>query len=189
MSHKLITPPAALAVSLAEAKAQVRDLSSSEDALISSYLRTAEQYCEQMTGRAIMRQTWQFTLDAFPEAFELRRTPVASITSIVYWDQEGIEQTLDPAAYTLDNANDYDSAYALPAYGGQWPSARCQVNAVALRYLSGWPDAASVPESIKDWIKLQVGTMHQNRSSEGIVQTHALGLADRLLDRYKLWSV
>lgn len=189
MSLKLITRSTLLALSVAEAKAQVRVLHGAEDALIERYLKEAQAYCQQVCGRAILPQTWELSLDAFPGAFELTRTPVASITSIKYWDDAGIEQTLDPAAYTIDNADDFGYAYALPAYGQAWPAARSQANAVAVRYVAGWPDAASVPDSIKSWIALQVGTMYENRSAEGIVQTHALGLADRILDDVKLWHV
>ena len=68
-----------------------------------------------------------------------------------------------------------------------WPAAREQINAVALRYVAGYATAAAVPESIKSWVKLQVGAMYENRQAEGSVQTYALGFADRLLDRYKVW--
>lgn len=191
MSLKLITPPTQLALSVAEAKAQVRVLASAEDALIERYLHTAQGFCEQVCGgRAIMPQTWELTLDAFPEAFELTRVPAASIASIKYWDEAGAQTTLDPLAYTLDNADEIGLSYVVPAYEfPSWPTARRQVNAVALRYVAGWTNAAAVPYEIKSWIALQVGTMYENRSAEGGVQTFALGFADRLLDRYKLWGV
>lgn len=187
MALKLITAATALAVSLAEAKQHLRVDTADEDALITALITAATEMAEQATGRAIMQQTWELTLDAFPEAFELTRVPAASITSIRYWDTTGTQQTLGTALYTLDNADDFGSAYAVPAVGGDWPAARQQINAVALRYVAGYASAAVVPDSIKAWIKLQVGAMYENRQAEGTVQTHALGYADRLLDRYKVW--
>lgn len=189
MALKLITPATALAVSLADAKLHLRVDGSDEDGLITACILAATEAAEQATGRSILPQTWELTLDAFPAAFELTRVPAASVASIQYVDADGMQQTLGSARYTLNNANDFGPAIVVPAYGDAWPSARSQVNAAALRYVAGWPDAASVPDSIKSWIKLQVGAMYDNRQAEGAVQTHPLGFADRLLDRYKMWSM
>lgn len=189
MALKLITPATAMAVSLAEAKLHLRVDGSDDDTLITACIIAATESAEQATGRAIMPQTWELTLDAFPAAFALTCVPVASVTSLKYYDEAGVQQTLGTASYTLDNADDFGPAKVVPAYGDSWPTTRDQINAVALRYLAGWPDAASVPDSIKAWIKLQVGAMYENRQAEGAVQTYALGFADRLLDRYKVWSL
>jgi uncharacterized phiE125 gp8 family phage protein len=189
MALKLVTPATELVVSLADAKAHLRVDTTDDDALISAYITAAAELAEQATGRALMLQTWELTLDAFPEAFEITRVPAASVTSIKYWDADGDQQTLGTSLYTLDNADDFGSAYVVPELGGSWPGARVQINAVALRYVAGYATAAAVPESIKAWVKLQVGAMYENRQAEGAVQTYALGFADRLLDRYKVWSV
>jgi uncharacterized phiE125 gp8 family phage protein len=189
MALKLITAATDLAVSLADTKTHLRVETTVEDALITSLVIAAAEAAEQYTGRALMPQTWELTLDAFPDAFEMTRLPVASISSIKYWDAAGIQQTLGTGLYTLDNADDYGPAYVVPVYGGTWPDTRAQINAVAVRYVAGYANAAAVPESIKAWIKLQVGAMYENREAEGSVQTFKLGFADRLLDRYKVWSV
>lgn len=189
MALKLITPATDLAVSLAEAKIHLRVETTDEDALITSLIMAAAEQAEQYTGRALMPQTWELTLDAFPDAFELTRLPVASITSVKYWDTAGTQQTLGTARYTLDNTDDYGPAYVVPVYGDTWPDTRAQINAVAVRYVAGYANVAAVPDSIKAWIKLQVSAMYENREAEGSVQTFKLGFADRLLDRYKVWSM
>lgn len=189
MALKLITPAVDLAVSLAEAKLHLRVETTDEDALITALVMAATEMAEQKTGRAIMAQTWELTLDAFPDAFQLTRLPVASITSVKYWDAAGNQQTLSSGQYTLDNTDDYGPAYVVPVYGDTWPDTRAQINAVAVRYVACYANAAAVPESIKAWIKLQVSAMYENREAEGAVQTFKLGFADRLLDRYKVWSV
>lgn len=187
MALKLITPATVLAVSLAEAKQHLRVDVSDDDTLITAMITAATELAEQATGRAIMPQTWELALDAFQDALEVTRVPAVSITSLKYWDKAGVQQTLSDALYTLDNADQFGPAYVVPVYGGTWPDTRDQVNAVALRYVAGYADAASVPESIKSWIKLMVGAMYENRQTEGTLQTYSLGFADRLLDRYKVW--
>lgn len=189
MALKLITAASELAVSLADAKLHLRVDVSDDDSLITSMITSATEMAETATGRAIMPQTWELTLDAFPDALEITRVPAVSVTTLKYWDATGTQQTLSNAFYTLDNADEFGPAYVVPVYNGSWPDTRDQINAVALRYLAGYADAASVPESIKSWIKLMVGAMYENRESEGAMQTHKLGFADRLLDRYKVWQL
>jgi uncharacterized phiE125 gp8 family phage protein len=189
MALKLITAPTAPAVTLEEAKAHLRVEGADEDALITAMVVAAEQAAEQATGRALMPQVWQLTLDAFPSALELTRVPVASVTSIKYLDATGADQTLADTEYSLGNLDDYDVARVIPAFGKSWPGARSDTNSVRVVYAAGYEDASKVPESIKAWIKLQVGAMYENREAEGAVQTYALGFADRLLDRYKVWKL
>jgi uncharacterized phiE125 gp8 family phage protein len=186
MALKLITAATALAVSLVEAKLHLRVEVSDDDALITALITAATELAEQATGRAIMPQTWELTLDAFPDALEITRVPAASVTSLKYWGTTGVQQTLSNALYTLDNADEFGAAYVVPVYDGTWPDTRDQINAVALRYVAGYADAAAVPESIKAWIRLMVGAMYENREAEAGRQTFCLGFADRLLDRYRV---
>lgn len=190
MALKLITAAAALAVSLAEAKAHLRVDTSDDDTLITAMITAATESAEQITGRAIMPQTWELTLDAFPDAFELTRVPVASITSVVYADTNGDDQTLSALLYSLDNNDDFGPTYVVPAYDTEWPDTRDQINAVKVRYVAGYTDATLVPEPIKAWIKLQIGAMYENREREvtGSLVAVKLGFADALLDRYKVWA-
>lgn len=190
MALKLITAATVLAVDLASAKAHLRVDVADDDTLITALIGAATQAAEQITGRALMAQTWELTLDAFPSALELTRVPVQSITSLTYVNSAGTATVLSNTLYALDNADDFGWAYVVPVYAGAWPVTRDEINAVKLRYVAGYPDAASVPESIKAWIKLQVGAMYENRESEVIEKGAAitLGFADRLLDRYRVWS-
>lgn len=190
MALKLITPAAALAISLVDAKLHLHEDHADQDAVITDAIRGAMAACEQQcAGRALLTQTWELTLDAFPAAFELTRTPVQSITSIQYTDGAGAVQTLAAEAYALDNADDYGPAYVVPAYGTSWPTARDQVNAVKLRYVAGYADAASIPADVRSWLKLQIGAMYQHRSAEGLMQPQDLGFANRLLDSFRRWGV
>ena len=187
MALKLITEATALAITVAEAKAQAHVDTSDADARITAYILAATKLAEQATGRAIMPQTWELTLDAFPSAFELTRVPVSAVTSIQYVDFAGGVQLLSETLYALDNADDYGHAYVVPVYAGCWPNTRDQVNAVALRYTAGYANAAAVPESIKLWIAAMVTTMIDNPASVDSKQSYELGYVDRLLDAYKVW--
>lgn len=187
MALKLITPATALALSVDDAKLQARIDDSVLDTRLQAYILAATEMAEQHLGRAIMPQTWELTLDAFPDAFELTRVPVSAVSSVKYYDLDGVQQTLSSSLYTFDSADDYGSAYVVPAYGTTWPSTKDQINAVAVRYVAGYAAAANVPPAITAWIALMVAAMVDNPSLEQSKQTYSLGYADRLLDRYKVW--
>lgn len=184
------TPPTALAVSVAEAKTHCKVEVPDDDLLIEMYIRAATEVAEQRVGRSLMPQTWLKTLDSFPAAaILLPNIPVASVVSVKYTDPTGAEVTLNAAAYELHADDDFAAAELLPAHGTRWPETRSQKGAVRVEYASGYSTPAAVPNAIRSWILLQVGAMCENRELEGGVQTFALGFADSLLDRTKVWSL
>jgi uncharacterized phiE125 gp8 family phage protein len=189
MSLRLITPPATEPVSLAEAKAHLRVTGSDEDALITALIIAAREAAEHETGRALITQTWEKTLDMFPEAIELPNPPVQSVTSIKFLDENGDEQTLSSSSYTLDNASDSRPAWVTPVYGRTWPDTYAEVNAVKVRYVAGWANAAAVPQSIKQWILLNIGHWFENRESTSDMKREPLPFIGGLLDRYRIWSL
>jgi uncharacterized phiE125 gp8 family phage protein len=191
MALRQLTPPTALCVALTAVKEHLRVDFDDDDALIISYINAATEMCEQVTGRAIMLQTWQLTAPSFwVEGFgELTRVPVVSVDEIKYLSMDGTDTTL--AAFALDNADEQGFAYLKPAFGDVWPSARVVDNSVRVNYTAGYTSAAAVPESIKNWIKLVVGSMYENREHQTIERgvVLSLGFADRMLDRYRVWSL
>lgn len=64
MALKLIEPPLKEPVSLAEVKAFIKIETEQEDDLLRRLIKTARQSIEAYTGRALIQQTWQFTLNA-----------------------------------------------------------------------------------------------------------------------------
>lgn len=189
MALKLITAPAAEPLSLAEAKLHLRVDHADEDTLITALIVAARGCAEHETGRALVTQTWELVLDAFPEAFVLRKPPIASVTSVKYIDPAtGAEQTLDLADTLLDEIS--EPGYLVPAYGKAWPEARATANAVRVRYVCGYGNAAAVPAAIKQWMLLAIGTMYEQRGT-AVAGTFA-PLPDRfwgaLLDPYRLYE-
>ena len=189
MALKLITAPTTYPVTLAEAKLHCRIDSTDDDTLVTALITAATEMCEQKVGRAIMPQTWELTLDSFEDIW-LTRTPVQSITSLKYIDEAGVEQTLSGSLYSFAQ-DDFGFARVDPVYGAEWPTTRDQINAVTLRYVAGYANAAAVPEGIKQWIKLSISTMYENReteaySSRAVSTTVQMQFVDRLLDRYRV---
>ena len=84
--------------------------------------------------------------------------------------------------------SDYEASVQL-AYGQSWPEIRDQAESVQVIFSCGYADAASVPAPIVAWIKLCVGALFANRELETDRQTYSLGIADRMLDRYKVYAI
>lgn len=183
MTVKLITAPSSEPVTVAEFKTRMRWSTSTLDAAIGALITAAREQAEHMTGRALMPQTWEKVLDAFPDnEIKLPHPPLVSIVSVTYIDIDGASQTLASTEYTADT--DSEPGWLLLAYNKSWPSTRDSANAVRVRYTCGYANAAAVPESIKNWMMLKVGESLENgeASSERPVIAHSF--VDHLLDRW-----
>jgi uncharacterized phiE125 gp8 family phage protein len=188
MTLKLITAASTYPVTLSDAKLHCKVDAADEDTLITSLITVASELAEQYTGAALMTQTWELSLDAFPDALELTRIPVQSVTSVKYYDTSGVLQTLSNTLYTVDLSDDNNSAYIVPAYNTTWPDTRAQINAVVVRYVAGY---TTVPEPIKQWMKIAIATMYKFREGTAIERATMMDLkyVDRLLDRYSVQNV
>jgi uncharacterized phiE125 gp8 family phage protein len=188
MPLTLINPRALQPVTLAEAKLHLRVDTSADDALITALIIAATDDAEHLMDRAVLPQSWQLTLDKFESAeITLQKPPITAITSVKYLQaSDGVLTTLNPATYVLAPANDY-TARLVPAYATSWPATRGMPEAVRVLFVTGYADAASVPEPIKAWIKLRIGALYANREAWTVGVREALNrneFVDRLLDRY-----
>lgn len=184
MPTRLITPHAALPVSLAEAKLNLRIDGNEQDTMIEAWLHGITAHAEHVTGRSFINQTWRVTLDAFPDAIELP-VPVSSVT-VKFLDEAGIEQTLDPADYLVDSAS--EPGYAVPNVGKAWPTTYDRINAVNVDVVAGYgATEASVPNGIKLYILAKLVEQYDPaiKAEKDTVQSSFI---DRLLDPYKVYA-
>ena len=161
MGVKVITPAANI-LTLAQMRLHIRLIGDPhpEDALLLSSLAAAVQYAEHYTGRSIGVQTLELALDAFPTgAIDLQQGPVLSITSIKYLNEIGVELTLLPAAYTLDDYSLQNRVVGL----AEWPATGAFANAVKVRYQAG-----SILPAVQAALLLAVADMYENREQIGL---------------------
>lgn len=184
MTTRLILAPTVLAVTLDEAKAQLRIDGTDLDAVVTAWLTGVIDHAEHYMGRALMQQDWRVSLDCFPKVIKLRMPPVTQILSFKYIDKNGVEQTLTSSDYQFDDQS--EPCHLLPAYGTDWPEARAQANAVSVTYRCGYgTDASKTPAGIRAYIlaKLMEQFDPESRPEKDSVRASFL---DRLLDRYTL---
>jgi uncharacterized phiE125 gp8 family phage protein len=186
MTTRLITPPASEPVTLAEATLQLRVDTTDEDTLIAGFIKAAREHAEQIMRRSIMPQTWEKTLDKFPEQkIELLNPSIIAVESVKYIDSTGAEITLATDSYYLDK--DSEPGYLYLANGYEWPETAEVANAVRVRYTAGYANAAAVPEAIKVWILLAVEHIY-DRCKDGGNASLENTFFKHLLDRYVVWG-
>ncbi|HWU68671.1 MAG TPA: phage head-tail connector protein [Stenotrophobium sp.] len=276
MALQLITPPTAEPMDLAEAKLHLREVTSDQDTFVAAALSAAREFAENFTRKQLVNARWKQVMDAFPSgvisgvpfarppnAIYLDRGPVTQVVSIQYLDMEGVEQTADPATYTVDYSS--DPVRITPVFGQIWPIPMPQIGAVwvtfdagyaapitadknastiavnglppfqvgdAVRFsnsggalpaplkpLTGYTIASvaspgvytlkdstgaavaltdtgsgtsylgEVPDGIKAWMKLRMGTLDSSRDEPSVPMTApGMGFADRLLDGYRTFE-
>ena len=204
MPLQLVTPPAEEPVSLTEAKLHLRVDFTDDDALITSLIVAARQAAETITGRQIVTARWKLVLDCFPgpslmgvpiglifslpgHAILLPKCPVQSVFAIQYLDMASSVQTMPSTDYTVDVA--CEPARITPVFAKIWPICLPQIGAVWVTFDAGYGAATAVPEGLKSWIKLRVGSLYAHREEVALVgrgRIESLPFIDGLLDPYRV---
>ena len=169
MSTLDITQPVAEPVTVAQARLACRldvtgdvTYDTAVDDELKRQISAARELATTHTQASIMPMTWELSLDDFPSDadIELLYPRIISITSVKYISAlTGLEVTLAANQYMLDSQR--YRAWLLPAAGVTWPATADVANAVKVRYVAGFADAASVPAKVKQWILSVVRYMRE----------------------------
>lgn len=172
MALTLVTKPTAPPVGVLELREHLRIVDAAEDQQLGRYLEAVLGEVDGpggWFGQALLTQTWDWTLDGFPCGKDWTLyaplPPLQSVTSIKYLDTAGVEQTLPALDYDVDAKS--LPGRILPAYGKTWPSTRMVMNAVTVRLVAGYGNAAAVPSDIRNAIVDRVALLYLRRG-EGV---------------------
>jgi len=191
MTLRLITPPAVEPISALECMQWSRIDASVEvpdpiAAILAMLIPAARKVAENVTGRGLITQTWEQVYDKFPaKEIEIGMLPIQSITSLKYYDVDGVLQTMSAADYVLDQ--DTLPGWVLPAYGVSWPSTYDSAQSVIIQFVAGYGAAGSdVPAEIKMWISAQCAAAYNNPDALMDGKYACLPFIDGLLDAYRI---
>lgn len=152
------------------------------DPTLTALITTARMYCENFLFRRLFTQTWDMTLDRFPDVIRVPYPPLVSVTSITYVDSAGNTQTLSASSYGVDVQREPGRIYL--AYAQVWPTIRDIQAAVTVRYVAGYASIALIPAPIKHAMKMLIGHWYENREAVGSDRIAEVPLAVKNL----LWS-
>ncbi|MHC2578223.1 putative phiE125 gp8 family phage protein [Bradyrhizobium diazoefficiens] len=155
---RIVTPPASYPVTLAEAKAQLRVLDSSNDLMIGALIPAATKFCQSLVQRVFVLQTLEWVLPCWRAVLELPIAPVLAdqVASIKYvaWATE-TQATLDPSAYVVQTRG--DGVQIVPKFGTCWPLLFARSpEPVVIRFDAGYEDPADLPGNVKVAILLML---------------------------------
>ncbi len=182
MALKLISSPIEQPLTLTEVKQHLRVNFDDDDGLIELYIAAATAHVDGkdgFLGRALIDQTWELTVDAFPtNEIKIPLPPLIEVVSVIYDDGNGDAQTMDAASYVVDNVS--EPGWIVPVGGtGTWPTPFDGINAVRVRYRAGYVDLSDspavgfVPPDIKAALLMMIGTLYANRETVVVGQTVA----------------
>lgn len=134
-----------------------------DDALIGSLMDAATSFldgADGYLGRALGRQRWRLTLDAFPrDAIEVPLPPLHSVTTITYRDSGGTTRTLGASEFRVLIPG---AAPGIIRPTGAWgfPATARDGGAVQIEFTAGYE---TVPAPIRTAILQHVALLYENR--------------------------
>lgn len=162
-----VTGPASEPVTKAEAKDHLELLASDthHDQKITRTIQVARERVENDTSCVLLTQSYKLRLKNFPtnsDPIHLGIRPVSAITSLTYYDDSNVQQTLATSVYGLDGREQL----VYLKYDQEWPSYTAQHNGIEVNLTVGYGTAANVPAIFKQLILLQVGMMFEDRGDD-----------------------
>lgn len=176
----VVTGPTSEPVTLAQARKQL-ELSPSDtahDDQLSLLIQAAREQWEHDTDSALLTQTLSVALPYFAEV-ELPKRPIQSITSVTYYNEADVLQTLSTSIYDLDKPRRLMRLKTLQT----WPSVASRWDAATITYVAGHASVAAVPAIAKQAVLLLVGNYFENRDMIGSAMS--LAAYENLVMRFR----
>jgi len=180
MSFQLITGQTEWAVELPEVKKHLREDGTADDAYIQELIYSVQDQIKGDYGLYLNEETYDLLLDDFPEQILLWRGPISSITSVKYTDDDSATQTVTSTNYSTDLFS--VPARIAPVDGYSWPIPRDTLNAVQVRFVTGYTSPAVIPADIKQAMYLIINDRWDNREDKG---RRFPRISELILNKYK----
>lgn len=183
---RLIEPPAAEPVTLAEANFHLRlvadptDTSEQpEDGLVSTLIIAAREVASEFLNRPVADGLYELRRCRFDGPLP---SPAREVVSVVYVADDGTSTTVDPAVWEL--AGPLTRPRLRERWGQVWPTdVRERDDSIVITFRGGFGDGYPMPVIIKQAILLIVGHLYENREGQQIpdgvfhlLQPHRLGM-------------
>ena len=189
VAWSLQTAPTVEPLTTDEAKLQLRITDTTDDTAIARRIKAARAQAEQYLMRGLITQTWKYAQDAFSDEMLLpMAAPLASVTSVKYYDASGVQQTLATTYYLVDTLSEVGRVCLAPLQS--WPSVQAdRPLAVEIIYVLGYATAALVPPDIVDAVCLFLGDRQEYRQQTllGGGLTSLPNGAEALLAPHRRW--
>jgi len=153
------------------------------DALLTSQLVPARALVEQHTRRSLMPQTLLLTQAWLTPVIALPRPPIASVTSVKYYDAANVLQTIATDQYFLVSSLMPQLQFV---EGFAIPQVYKREDTVQVAYQTGYASAGLVPQGIKNAIKLHVQLLYDELAVDE--QAASIRAIESILASYRVHS-
>jgi len=184
----LVTAPAIEPLTIAEARDHLRIDNDDSNAIIRNLIRAARSYAETYQHRALIQQTWDITYSAFGD-LEIPKAPISSVTSVKYYDVDGVQQTLASSVYKVASA---DPSYITLDEDQEWPSVQPIIEPITVRIVAGYGTTAEdVPQMVRQAMLMLIAHWYENREASiiGVSAMRAPIGVDALLQGERLYTL
>ncbi len=186
---KRTVAPTLRPISLDEAKAHLKISGSDEDTIVGIYLDAAINACENKLQTAIMDSRFTLYSRCFSQHLNLQKNYVSAINSVKYYDSDGVQQTVTPTDYALQDYRVPNVLYFNEAYVS--PTTDTREFPVEVSFNAGFMAATGVIPNIRSAVLLEVGDRYENRQNEIVGDRIAVVMfnstADKMLSEEMLW--
>ncbi len=167
-------------IPIAELKGQLSIIHDRDDTRLTMLVSQGIEQVSNDTNRTLVETDWELSGSCFdPDGIRLLRPPLVSVTSVIYVDTAGVEQTMLAEDYQISKSG--TGAKLLPAPGKCWPEVQWgNANAVRVTYKAGYVydigegSVGNIPDSLRIAVLLWAAHLDMFRESVTIVQTHEL---------------
>jgi len=157
---------AAYPVTVDEIKSDLRIQHTSDDTRITGLIAAATDFMDVpsgVIGKALIHQTWALSVETYgaDNTIDIPVTPVSSITSIQYFDNENVSRTLTVSDFYL--YGNQDRAWIKAKPGVVIPAVFDRLDAITVTFVAGFSDnSAGVPNSIRQAMSLLISHWYEN---------------------------
>lgn len=170
-------------------KNYLRVTHSTDDTLIAELIKAAILHIEHATGLSIFARTYKTVMAYFPSEryIRLNKFPVTAVSSIVYNDQAGDQQTFSSSNYQTD-LNLRPGLIRLTKTAN-WPTTDETIGNVIITFTTGYASESAIPLSLRQAILLLVSFYYDNRMpviTSGAKPQPLPFSVDALLDEFRI---
>jgi uncharacterized phiE125 gp8 family phage protein len=153
-------------------------------------LQAAREYVERYTGRALLQQTWAYTVDALEDwaaPLLLPVAPVMAITSITVTDPTDTATVITGASYRLETGSE-PARIVLDTDIGYWVPNPRAYSTLSVLYTAGYGTAPDdVPAVFRHVIMLLASEFSERLEAATDLKLMEVPFCMRLLDSYVLY--
>lgn len=162
---KVITPPTALPITLAEAKAHAIVDFCDDDAVLDGFIRGADSHLSGTTGilgYPLMETAYQHSQAEFGRIMCLPFKAV--VASVTYYDENNTINTLTGWEYSED-----DTGFIRFTDSFVFPEVYDRLDAVQINFTAGYAASTDVPYGIKVAIYQLIAHWYENRAAVNVM--------------------